>query len=322
MPGSKSAQKKKIVRKTESSGSKAASNPCCVYDFTLFDEISVREVRDFLNEMCKKYCFQLEQGEKKGKFHYQGRFSLKMKKRKTELIKMLSVKWNSFHISVTSTENRDNNFYVTKEETRVEGPFTEENDIYVPKDIRNIKELRPWQNDIRTMLQDYNERTVDVIFDNKGNIGKTTLVRYMMIHDDAEMLPFCNDYKDIMRMAFDVGPKKVYLVDMPRAINKEKLFHFFSGVETLKSGYCYDDRYKFTRRLFDRPRICVFTNVKPDLALLSKDMWKLWMIRDDQLVDYEDESEEEEQKRPIIADNLEDLEPEYKKKQRVRVTRV
>ena len=173
-----------------------------------------------------------------------------------------------------------------KDETKVEGPYSD-TDMYVPLDVRNIKTLKPWQQSILNMLKEYNERVVDIIFDETGNIGKTTLIRYMMIYEDAEMLPFCNDYKDIMRMSFDVGPKKIYLIDMPRAINKEKLFQFFAGIETLKSGYHYDDRYKFTRRLFDRPRICVFTNVYPDTKLLSKDMWKLWTVQNEQLIPLE-----------------------------------
>lgn len=76
---------------------------------------------------------------------------------------------------------------------------------------------------------------------------------------------------------------------MPRAINKEKLYQFFSGIETLKSGYCYDDRYKFTKRLFDRPRICIFTNVEPDETLLSKDMWRIWTVIDNQLKPYKNQ---------------------------------
>lgn len=277
---SKSKSTKKVPKKT-------IHNACCVYDFTLFDDIGTMEVRQSLKDLCKKYCFQLEKGAESGTLHYQGRFSLKIKKRQTELIKLLNDKnWKKFHISVTSNENKGNNFYVSKEETRVDGPFTDENDIYIPRDIRQINELRPWQNSLRSMLKEYDERTVDIVFDKNGNIGKSTLVRYMMLYDDAELLPFCNDYKDIMRMAYDIGPKKTYLIDMPRAINKEKLFQFFSGIETLKSGYCYDDRYKFTRRLFDRPRICVFTNVEPDKSLLSKDMWKTWCVEDSLLLPF------------------------------------
>lgn len=280
MPSSKSSRSTKVTKKN-------VTNACCVYDFTLFDDISTMDVRQSLKDLCKKYCFQKEQGSESGTIHYQGRISLKIKKRQNELIKLLKDKnWEKFHISITSNENKGNNFYVSKEETRLEGPFTDENDIYIPKDIRQVQELRPWQNDLRNMLKEYDERTVDIVFDKQGNIGKSTLVRYMMLYDDAELLPFCNDYKDIMRMSYDIGPKKTYLIDMPRAINKEKLYQFFAGIETLKSGYCYDDRYKFTRRLFDRPRICVFTNVEPDKKLLSKDMWKTWTIEDGLLVPF------------------------------------
>lgn len=283
MSGSKTAQKKSVSKK-ETVTKKTTYNACCVYDFTLFDDTSVQNIRKVLTDLCKKYTFQLEKGEKKGTLHYQGRFSLKIKKRKTEIITMLrKLGWQDFRLSITSTENRDNTFYVIKSETKVEGPYSD-TDLYVPLDVRNIKTLKPWQDSILNMLKEYNERIVDVIFDETGNIGKTTLIRYMMIYEDAEMLPFCNDYKDIMRMSYDVGPKKIYLIDMPRAINKEKLFQFFAGIETLKSGYQYDDRYKFTRRLFDRPRICVFTNVYPDMKMLSKDMWKLWTIQNDQLI--------------------------------------
>jgi len=258
---------------------------CCTYDFTLFDELTPTEVRSSLKDLCKKYCFQLEVGEQTQRRHFQGRMSLKVKKRQNEVIKLLKEQnWSKYHISVTSTENRDNNFYVCKEDTRIEGPFTDENDVYIPKDIRDLHELHPWQRDLRNNLKRYDERIVDIVYDSTGNIGKSTLTRYMMLYDDAELLPFCNDYKDIMRMAFDVGPKKTYLIDMPRAINKEKLFQFFAGIETLKSGYCYDDRYKFNKRLFDRPRICIFTNVMPERALLSKDMWKLWTVVNNELV--------------------------------------
>jgi len=288
MAGSKSSKKSSVG----TSSKKVSDNACCVYDFTLFDKINVGDIREHLKKHCKKYCFQLERGEETEKEHFQGRFSLKIKKRKTEAVNLFKDLWKKFHLSITSKENKGNNFYVTKEDTRLEGPFSDENDVYIPRDIRSIKELRPWQKSLIDMLRTYNERIVDVVFDKGGNIGKSTLTRYMMLFDDAELLPFCNDYKDIMRMAFDVGPKKTYLIDMPRAINKEKLYQFFSGIETLKSGYCYDDRYKFTRRLFDRPRICIFTNVEPDQTLLSKDMWKIWTVIDNQLKPYKTPADE------------------------------
>lgn len=281
--------KKKVVAQK-----KPISNACCVYDFTLFDEIGTPKVREILGKLCKKYCFQIEKGEKTGIVHFQGRFSLKVKKRKMELIKILNDYWDKYHISITSNENKGNHFYVMKEDTRIEGPFTDENEIFVPDDVKIMHTLYPWQESLRNMLKTYDPRTVDVVFEQKGNLGKSSLSRYMMTYDDAEEIPYANDFKDIMRFAYDIGPKKIYLVDMPRALYGEKLNQFFAGIEKLKSGYCYDDRYKFQRRLFNRPRICMFTNVKPNLSLLSKDMWKIWEIEENQLVPYMEEKDKPE----------------------------
>lgn len=271
------------TRVSKRAGAKTTStNAVCVYDLTVFDEKSVPEMRAIFSKIAKKYCFQQERGEKTGRLHYQCRISLKVKKRLSECIKLLRTHGlEQFQDSITSTANKDNDFYVMKEDTRVDGPFTDVNEVYVPRDIAKIEQLRPWQDSLRKSLSEYDERTIDVLYEPTGNIGKSTFTRYLQIYDDAELLPFCNDYKDIMRMAYDVGPKKIYLIDMPRAINKEKLYQFFSAIETLKSGYCYDDRYKFQKRLFDRPRICLFTNVMPDLSLLSRDMWKIWEVSED-----------------------------------------
>jgi len=262
------------------------NHACCVYDFTLFDEIDVSLVRSTLLDLCKKYCFQLECGEETKRNHYQGRMSLKCKKREHELVKMLQMKWQKFHISVTSTANRDNNFYVMKEDTRVSGPFTDENDIYIPKDIREISSLYQWQTSLLTELKKPSSRLVDIVYEPVGCVGKTIFTRWAMIYDNFELLPHCTEYRDIMRMVYDIGSKQCYLIDMPRAINKKKLGDFFAGIETVKGGYCYDDRYGFKRRLFDPPRVCVFTNTLPDLDLLSGDRWQIWTIEDNQLYRY------------------------------------
>lgn len=264
--------------------SKISNNACCTYDFTMFEteNIQVHDVRNVLKDLCKNYAFQIERADTTGALHYQGRMSLKIKKRLLELKTILDSKgWSKYHLSVTSTACRGNNFYVTKSDTRVSGPYTDENDIYVPRHIRKIKQLHTWQDKLQSILSTDNDRDIDVVYDPVGNNGKSTLTQMLMLHADAELLPFVNDCKDLMRMAYDVGPKKLYLIDMPRAISKEKLSQFFSGVEILKSGYCYDDRYKFQKRIFDRPRICIFTNSVPDMSLLSNDMWKLWTINSD-----------------------------------------
>lgn len=260
--------------------SKSQKSPCCTYDVTIpADKFSPKELRDIFKEHCKKYCFQKEEGEKTGFVHYQCRISLKTKKRLHEAIKLFP-KINGGHFSLTASTNKDNDFYVMKEDTRIEGPFTDQNEIIIPQDVLDMKVLWSWQDSMWKILikRDTTYRLIHLVYCPGGGTGKTRFTRWMCYNADAEEIPFANDHKDIMRFAYDLGEKQIYLVDMPRAINKQKLNSLYAGIEKLKDGYCYDDRYKLQVRRFFPPQICVFTNEEPDLRMLSRDRWRLWTI--------------------------------------------
>lgn len=267
---------------------------CCVWDFTMYlgdadkdpDGDTYTIVIEMMNiqllKYTKRYAFQLERGEKAGKLHFQGRFSLKEKLSKSDLLKMLNddLGWSNYHISPTSNENRTNDFYVIKDDTRVEGPFTDENYVLIPRDVRAMVNLRPWQKSLKEILQELENRIIDVMVEGKGNIGKTLFCRYMAIKCGAQILPFCNDYQSVMRMAYDVGAKPIYMIDIPRGIPQKKLAELYSALESLKGGYAYDDRNRFRDRYFDPPRVIVFCNTMPDFRYLSQDRWKLWEVDD------------------------------------------
>lgn len=255
----------------------------CVYDFTA-PEADRAELDGWLREWCKKWSYQLEEGEETGYRHYQGRCSLKIKKRLSYVIRHYKP-IDGIHWSITSGENRDNDFYAVKEDTRVAGPWRDtDNNQRIPRDIRGIV-LRPWQEELRVLMADTrNTRTVHILYDPKGNSGKSTFTRYMMAHDLGELLPCVNDNMALMQVCQCVGPKVCYIIDMPRCMNKDKLYGLYSAIEQIKGGFSYDMRYKYKRCLFDPPNVLVFTNTLPDRALLSIDRWMCLMIEDNQLV--------------------------------------
>ena len=76
----------------------------------------------------------------------------------------------------------------------------------------------------------------------------------------------------------DMPTSSLYLIDMPRSMSKSGLLGLYSAIEEVKNGYAFDDRYKFTEKIFDCPNIWIFTNTLPDRNLLSYDRWKLWEI--------------------------------------------
>lgn len=256
------------------------TNAMNTYDFTSSAEKTTKEeLQELLDKYCKKWCYQLEKGEETEYLHWQGRFKLKVKERIGGVIK----KFPGCHITITSEANRDNMFYVMKIETRVEGPWSD-TDAYIPRDIRAIKELLPWQETLRENFEKIDDRVVDVVVDTRGGIGKTVFVRWMCCHGLGQVLPFCNDYRDLLRMCMGVGVHPLYFIDIPRAITKDRLFQLYGAIETIKGGYAYDERYHFHQRFFDPPRICVFTNTDPDPDLLSRDRWRIWEVQDKKLV--------------------------------------
>lgn len=262
-------------------------NACCTYDFTAsaqdWDQDKIKKV---LKDHCKAWCFQKEEGTS-GYIHFQGRFSLKIKKRLSECVKLLNTNW---HLSVTSEENRGNTFYVSKEDTRVDGPW-KDTDIerYIPRQIREVKELYPWQQQVVDDAKTWDTRHINIIVDTTGNNGKSILKTYIGCHGIGRAIPFTNDYRDMMRMVMDTETKSLYIIDIPRALRKDQLFQFFSGIESLKDGYAYDDRYSFKEKYFDCPNIWVFMNTKPETEYLSKDRWVFWEIKEQKLLKMADQ---------------------------------
>lgn len=258
------------------------------WDFTLhandlYTKTDNAKLQKHLNDICKKGFFQLEEGEKTGKLHFQGRVSLKDRRRKTEIIKLATTTFlRGIHWSPTTNENKGNYDYVTKNFTRINGPWDiKEKPDYIPRQVREISSLRPFQQKIVDNAGVWDTRHINLVYCPTGNVGKSRLVGYLRAYKIGRPLPPVNDFKDVMRMVMDMPTSQLYLIDMPRAMKKDKLGGLYSAIETIKDGYAYDDRYHFQEKVFDCPNIWVFTNTLPDLTLLSKDRWVIWSITTD-----------------------------------------
>lgn len=260
----------------------------CRWDFTLPEkDTTLDELKIFLQQYCRQYVFQLEEGKETKFRHYQGRVTLKVKKRKGP-----AKEGYHFHWSPTSNANRDNDFYCLKEDTRILGPWTDK-DPYIPRQVREVKTLLPWQQQIYDDADNWDKRHINVIYDVKGEIGKSTLVSYLMAHGRGRRIPCMDSYKDYMQMVMDAPKSKLYLVDFPRSISHKNTASFWSAIETIKDGYAYDARNHFREMLFDCPNIWVFTNQMPDVKALTTSRWLLWEVNTEtlELEPYVDETD-------------------------------
>jgi hypothetical protein len=265
---------------------------CYVYEIrhTYNAEIfpnKIKGVRKWFEGIAKKYVFQIEKGDS-GYIHVQGRISLCKKRRKPELLKLFkSTKTKLAPMYLEPTTNKEHTkvaFYVLKEDTRLEGPFADTDEIKVEtKQLQLFKgyTLRPYQQSIIDKSSDFCMRTIDLIYDTTGNCGKSMLSEYMEYLGLAEEIPPFRLMDDIFQWVCTRPIKKSYIVDMPRGMKKDRLGDFYSGIEVIKNGVAYDKRYNAKKIRFDRPRIFVFTNTLPNLDLMSRDRWNVWIVTKD-----------------------------------------
>ena len=255
-----------------------------------------------LKEVFKKWVFQEERGESTDYPHYQIRGHLY--KRKTVASgKVFLGKHLCGHVTPTTTGVHENNSfnYCMKADTRVDGPWKDTDEEFddPPPLTRQLRDfynkigpdkagMYPWQTQLLELVKQVDDRMIKCIIDDgAGNNGKSIFAEYLEYERLAYEVPPMTCMQDIMQCCMGIRGQKCYVVDMPRAMKKEKLAGFYSGLEALKNGIMYDPRYAFKKRRIDRPQIIVFTNTFPDRALLSPDRWAMYYMvdRDLKLVD-------------------------------------
>lgn len=269
------------------------TSPLAMYDLTVpCDRYTREQITDFMRTYCKRWCFQQESGAESGYVHYQCRISLISKKRLSNMITFMTGLLPGVHVSPSSnpTYFAGNEFYVMKIDTRLNGPWTDRDDInpnMIPKRFRNEPTWKPWQQTVISKIEEEaDDRTINVIIDAAGNTGKTFLTLYLTCHNRALRVPQQKEAKDIMRMVMDAEKRTCYFIDLPRGTSHKDQNSVYAAIEEIKNGYCYDDRYHFKQCIFDPPHIWVFTNQIPPQNLLSKDRWRYWQIINGSLSPY------------------------------------
>lgn len=265
-----------------------------IWDFTFFGKGDFfpdeKDMVALLRPLFKKWAFQLEGCPTTGRKHYQGRGSLFKKKRLPELIALVNnTDLKGMAVSESSTNStQEELFYMLKYDTRIDGPWTDQTWVvppYIPRQWRGLEDrLYNWQQAILDTRHVFDPRTVDVLVDTKGNIGKSAVANVARLHQGAINLPPIGDHKELTQVILDRLVAKqnrdpgLVFIDCPRSMDQQKMGAFYIAVEQIKNGFVCDCRYKYREWDFDSPRVWVFCNQAPDAAAVSRDRWRFWQI--------------------------------------------
>lgn len=170
----------------------------------------------------------------------------------------------------------------TNGESRLE---TLSENIYIPRQYRNLI-LLMWQQWIIDNLDKFDTRIINYVYDPLGCKGKSTLAGIADLMYNCVDMPPINDFEKLIATLCDIcmgkdlrSPKAVF-IDLPRAMEKNKLHGFIQTCEQIKKGKLYDVRHHYKEYWIDSPQIWIFSNTLIDFDLLSRDRWKLWIFDD------------------------------------------
>lgn len=243
----------------------------------------------FFNYTCDHVCFQKERGKIAKKLHWQGCLTLtgvrQSKKSVLELFKYRFKNVSGLTLSRTHSKEAAES-YVTKSETRVEGPFYAGKKNKFSEEFANSIELRAWQNDLFNFLKQKEKflrnRKVIYVEDTEGGWGKSTFVRWLRIgQKDFSFRALPISGVDRLASAVNAIIKDSTLdivgFDLTREQGRDQTKEdLFAAIESIKNGYVIDVMYgKFNEAIFDPPILIIFSNIEflSIRRYLSYDRW-------------------------------------------------
>jgi len=249
---------------------------------------SAKAVSEFLRTMADAWAFQEECGES-GYLHYQIRLHLLEKKRKSTLARSFNRHGFPLHedaVRITANENKANFFYVTKDETRTRGPWSDKDPVikYVPSHMRDAT-LTGAQKQLLELERD--GRSIHCVC-TAGNRGKSFAAAMAYLKGAVLVPAAITEAKQIVEFIYSQYPKdatgnpspdhRTIYVDIPMSAAGRKLDDLFIALEGVKEGYIWDTRHKGRSALVEKPTIVVMANTVPSLSSIALDRWKFWDI--------------------------------------------
>jgi len=154
--------------------------------------------------------------------------------------------------------------------------------IGLPKPIKIITELRPFQRDIETLiLTEPDDRTIHWYYDAVGNIGKSAFIKYCVVKHSVCYIAG-GKYSDIMNIIFNTDMDRIncVMLDIPRA-NEGNVS--YASLESIKNGLISNTKYETGTKVFNSPHVVVFANFAPKhMYKLSADRWHVTNLGTDE----------------------------------------
>lgn len=248
-----------------------------IYTLNNWTQEEYNKIVDYMKSGDKKYIVGKEVGEN-GTPHLQGYVSLPGPV-KFNTIKNLMPR---AHIEKAKGNDKDNYEYCSKD-----GDFESNMDEETTTQERIKKKLlakydkvvwRPWQQKVIDILEGPRDsRTINWVYDPKGNSGKSFLTKYIALTKDCVIAD--GKKENVFNQLNEICNEQdtevtVVVLDIPRYCQQEYSLNY-GMLEALKDGLIYSGKYKGGKVFLDEPHVIVFSNSEPEYERFTPDRWNV-----------------------------------------------
>ena len=147
------------------------------------------------------------------------------------------------------------------------------------KDSTASAQLRSWQSDcLATVTPTPCDRKVKWYWENVGNVGKSWMGRYLLLHHDALILGAMKKLDLLHVIAKTIWGKKVVVFDLTRSNEEGAVKVIYEVIEQLCNGVIHSGKYDSQTVMVPKVHILVFANFEPDRQTMSVDRWDVHHI--------------------------------------------
>lgn len=142
-----------------------------------------------------------------------------------------------------------------------------------------------WQQKVLQLLDEPpDDRSIHWIYDPIGNSGQTEFVTYLACERDAVSLAY-GHYTDVLNLASSMANQNIYAWNLTgiKPANVSEL-DLYPALDSVKDGLFLDLKYEPKMVMMNPPHVIVMANHLPKIEYISIDRWKLWEIKDSDLI--------------------------------------
>lgn len=208
-------------------------------------------------------------------------------------------KFSTVHISPAANKDAAKKYVTKADHTLKKGPFNSDfKKLVIKKPLQPMEEemngkIPWWTTAIGQLKRKPHPRYIDIFYDNDVMNTWKSIFAHMLVHNNPKdicMLP-AGKMWDMMEVAYNDIQKtidtnhyrRLYIIDVPRGMDKKKCQEIWIAAETLKSGRIEKTKHKVETVQIARPHVWIFMNrngAEEGSAWIDGNRFMTWEIQE------------------------------------------